>query len=290
MTTTMNEWLYDWLDAYVKPNLAEKTYQCYQGTIGRIIKAKPEFVFKNLDEITEIDIQRFINSLAATYSKSTLNDIRVVVNQSFRAAVINGVCEKNPISHLSIPKNASIKKVRALTQDEQLLVEEAARRDPLGHIVFFFLLTGLRSDELIHLSWDDYDAVHETICIKKSKTNAGVRIIPLIPEAKEIIDRQVPRCKFIFTNTRKQPLTESSLKKLYLRMRKATGIPWITNHVYRHSFATRLVESGSEYKALSKLLGHKDVAFTLRRYTDADLKFLRQQIYLLHENPLKKIS
>ena len=209
------------------------------------------------------------------------------MNQSFKAAVQNDLCEKNPIVHISIPKNASQKYVRPLTQEEQVLVESIAKQDPLGHIVFFFLYTGLRSNELCSLTWQDYDCEKETITIRKSKTKAGIRIVPLIPEAKSIIEHLPHNGDHLFSSTRNGPVTESVLKKLYMRMRKKTGIKFITNHVYRHSFATRLVELGVEYKALSKLLGHTDVAFTLRQYADAEDKFLRQQINLLHRKDLR---
>jgi len=239
---------------------------------------------KKLNQVNELEIQIFINSLATKYAKSTINDIRVVLNQSFQIAARNNYCTKNPIGKLSIPKEASQKYVRALTQEEQLIVEEAAKLDPLGHIVLFFLFTGLRAEELRNLKWEDYDKDLQRIHIKKSKTKAGIRTIPLIPEAANIIDSLPKYNDYIFNSTRHTPVTETVLKKVYLRMRKATGLNFITNHVYRHSFATRLVELGVEYKALSALLGHTDVAFTLRRYTDAEDNYLRQQINLLHKS------
>lgn len=287
---TLQEWLDEWLEAYVKPILAAKTYRCYYDTVRRIAREKPDFYSMAMDDVLEIQIQKFINCMAFRYAKSTLNDIRVALNQAYIAAVHNGVCSRNPISHISIPKNASQRIVRPLTQDEQVELEKAARDDPLGHIVLFFLYTGLRSNELCSLEWNDYDRLRDYVFVRKSKTKAGRRTIPLIPEAKAIIERLPNNGDFLFSSTRKGPVTESVLKKLYLRMRKKTGIKTITNHVYRHSFATRLLEQGADYKALSKLLGHTDVAFTLRQYTDAEDMFLRQQINLLCKHPSEEVN
>lgn len=288
---TEKEWLLEWLEVYVKPNLAPNTYRCYNDTVKRILREVPEFLLKNGDEITELEIQKFVNLLGFKYARSTLNDIRVVMNQSFIAAVSNNLCTRNPINHISIPKYASEKYVRPLTQAEQKMVEEAAKEDPLGHIVIFFLYSGLRSSELCNLKWSDYDPQKGIIRVRKSKTKAGIRIVPLIPETQAIIDGLQEKIPQIFTSTRGGPVTESVLKKLYLRMRKKTGLDFITNHVYRHSFATRMIEEGADYKALSKILGHTDVAFTLRRYTDAEDRFLTQQIYLLHnKNKEKNVS
>lgn len=284
MQITCNKWLDLWLTVYVKPNKKEKTYCCYKDAIRRIRVNNPPFLEKNIDSIDEIEIQSFINSLGNKYSKSTINDIRVVFNQSFRTAAINGYCIKSPISKLSIPECASEKYVRALTRAEQMSLEKAAKKDKLGHIVLFFLYTGIRSNELCSLKWSDYYEEKQYIRIRKSKTKAGIRIIPLIPETVNIV-KSLPHINdFIFNSTRNTPVTESVLKKLYLRMRKATGINIITNHVYRHSFATRLMEGGASDKALSTLLGHTSVAFTLRRYTNAEDDFLREQISLLHKS------
>ncbi len=284
MQNTVNNWLDEWLEVYVKPCKKEKTYRCYDDAIKRIRRQGPEFLYKMVNEVHELEVQIFINSLASKYAKSTLNDMRVVINQSFLIATRNRYCDVNPIGKLSIPKEASQKNVRALTQSEQVKVEQAAKRDMLGYIVLFFLYTGIRSSELCSLKWEDYNSDKESIRIIESKTRAEVRTIPLIPEANNIISSLPHYNDYIFNSTRKSPVTESVLKRLYQRMRRETGIDFLTNHVYRHSFATRLIENGVDYKALSVLLGHTDIAFTLRQYTTAEDNFLKQQIYLLHKS------
>jgi len=284
MQNTVNNWLDEWLEVYVKPCKKEKTYRCYDDAIKRIRRHGPEFLYKMVNEVHELEVQIFINSLASKYAKSTLNDMRVVINQSFLIATRNRYCDVNPIGKLSIPKEASQKNVRALTQSEQIKVEQAAKRDILGYIVLFFLYTGIRSSELCSLKWEDYNSEKESIRIIESKIKAGVRTIPLIPEANNIINSLPHYNDYIFNSTRKSPVTESVLKRLYQRMRRETGIEFLTNHVYRHSFATRLIENGVDYKALSVLLGHTDIAFTLRQYTTAEDNFLKQQIYLLHKS------
>ena len=147
------------------------------------------------------------------------------------------------------------------------------------------LYTGIRASELKNLKWEDYDFRKNVIYIRDSKTDSGVRIIPLIPEAAQIVSRQIHYCDYIFTSTKHTPITKTVLRKLYERLRKKTGIKNITNHIYRHSFATRLVEKEAEIKAVSTLLGHKSVQFTMDRYVDANLNFLRTQIKKIEETP-----
>jgi integrase len=119
------------------------------------------------------------------------------------------------------------------------------------------------------------------IFISKSKTQHGVRYVPLVPEAKEIIEKQPRQGKYIFTSTTGNPITPTVLKKLYARIQKVTGLDFVTTHVYRHSFATRFVEKGGDYKALSKILGHASFSFTLQCYAQPDFVFLEQQMAIM---------
>jgi integrase len=114
-------------------------------------------------------------------------------------------------------------------------------------------------------------------------------MVPLTLLAKKIIDNQKHYCDYIFTSTTKQPVTKTVLRKLYDRLRKATKIDIVTNHVYRHSFATRMAEKKADYKALSVILGHKNVAFTIHRYANAETSFLHEQIALKDQKPKKRI-
>ena len=70
-----------------------------------------------------------------------------------------------------------------------------------------------------------------------------------------------------------------------MRIRKKTGIDFFTNHVCRHTFATRMIEQTADPKAVSILLGHTDVTFTLNRYTHPDQEYLHNQMQLIEHEP-----
>ena len=78
---------------------------------------------------------------------------------------------------------------------------------------------------------------------------------------------------------------ETVLNKTYLRLRTKTGIDFVTDHMYRHSFATRLVENSVDYKALSSLMGHTDVSFALRDMLQQNMTFFvnRLTCFIKHE-------
>lgn len=277
----------EWLEVYIKPCRRENTYLCYKNVITMINKFRPELPKRLIGDVREYDLQKLLNDAAKKYSKSTLKKMQIVFSAAYKKAIHNRICDYNPACCLTIP-DAAVKKVRALTRDEEAAVREAAKGDSLGHIAIFFLDTGIRTCELANLEWDAYNSSKHEIYIVRSKSKNGVRTVPLIHEAEGIIQKQPHRGKYIFTSTKGTPVTKTVLSKLYGRLRKKTGIQIITNHVYRHSFATRMVEHGADYKALSEILGHSNVNFTINTYTNAETSFLHEQISVIENKPKRK--
>ncbi len=290
---TVGEWLDEWLDVYVKPPVrTQNTYDCYRYVIIMMKKIQPELFQMQLKDVDEMTIQKLLNQSTERYAKSTLKKMKIVFKSSYEIAIRNHKCEFNPATYISVPEGSE-KEIRALTIKEEEAVIRAARNDCLGHIVIFLLNTGLRACELMNLKWSDYDPINRVIYVRKSKSKAGIRKVPLLYEANKIIQSQPHYCDYIFTSTKHTQATKTVMRKLYERIRKQTGIDIVTNHVYRHSFATRLVENSADYKAVSKLLGHANVAFTIHKYVDADDDFIRRQISVLethHEKNVIKVK
>ena len=62
-----------------------------------------------------------------------------------------------------------------------------------------------------------------------------------------------------------------TLRAYYDRLMENNGTRYVTFHGLRHTFATRLVESGCDYKTISELLGHANINTTLRTYIHSDI-------------------
>lgn len=286
-TKTVGGWLNEWLETYIRPCKKENTYQCYKYIIIMLCKIRPQLNSMSISDAEEFFLQKILNDAAKKYSKSTIAKMRIVLKNAFDRAVHNHLCDSNPALYLNVPE-ATVKEVRALTPDEEETVIKAAKKDALGHIVIFLLDTGLRACEIKNLKWTDFNSQEKEIYIRKSKSKAGIRTVPLLTEAYNIIMSLPHYCDYIFTSTKKRPLTKTVLRKLYDRIRKATGIKIVTNHVYRHSFATRMMEKKASYKAISEILGHKDIHFTMNTYTDTNTKYLHEQVSVLEKKPKRK--
>lgn len=282
----IGEWAGIWLRDYAAWFYEPKTTECYTYAFRRAFKNNRDLSTKSVNDLTHKEFQCFINSLESKYAKSTINHIRAAFSALYKAAIENEYCTVNPILGTHLPRDAAEKTICALTKRERSVLLEYLEVEQYRNVIEFFLYTGLRLSELINLGWDDYDCKRNIIFIRESKTAAGVRVIPLIPEALLIIEHQrmiTEQEGYIFQKASGSKITKSTIRRTVERIRKHTGIAHFTIHVLRHTFATRLVEQKADYKAISKLLGHTSVAFTLQRYVTLDTEFLRDQVMLLSQ-------
>ena len=286
-THTLNNWLEHWVKLYKRHTVKPKTYKMYCHAIGLI--GKHEIGSVRLKKLTVEQLQKFLGELAEEkYSKSTIHKAKITLSQSLTLANESGLLsqklKKFSSKKLTMPI-APTKDIKALTLAEQEKVAIAAQGDIHENAILFLLNTGLRLEELLNFKCDDYDANHKVIKIRKSKTDTRIRKAPLTKAAQLILWWQLHetnKTQYIFITSRGNPLSESAIRKAVLRIREASGVQSFTPHVCRHTFATRAIEQGMNVKALSAVLGHADVRFTMQQYVHADDDFIRAEMEKLN--------
>ena len=235
--------------------------------------------------------------MAERYAKPTISHIRTLYNKMYEKAIDNGLCTENPIIKTELPKNASVRTVMAMTKEEQEAFIQASKtlsmRDQF--ILMTYLLTGLRRGELKNLLWSDYDRNRKILFIRRSKTASGVREVPVILEVALMLAHlwgwergKKDQNTYIFGG--KEPLNVNHLRYICEKTAKLAGIPRVSPHRLRHSFATRLIEAGGEAKSQSLITGHRDVTFTLKRYVHPDPAQLHSQMMLLSQVKSKAVN
>ena len=122
----------------------------------------------------------------------------------FRSAKLNGKIKVHPLDGVKFSKSIkAVDDLKVLTVEEQKRFLEAARRSHNYYQYAFLLETGLRTGEMIALTWDDVDWERRTLTIRKTmefrykrqqfwvagppKTMASYRVIPLTSRAYEIL-------------------------------------------------------------------------------------------------------
>lgn len=119
---------------------------------------------------------------------------------------------------------------------------------------------------------DEYEQVDGGICLIRPKSDAGKRVIPMIPEMRAILAEQARRQRdagleprFVFTRRDGRPVDYSSDNAAWHRALVAASLPSIKLHSARHTAATLLLEAGVDGRVVQQIAGHSTVAMT-RRY------------------------
>lgn len=265
-----------WVDAREK--ISTQTVDSYRRGYAKAVSVFGEI---SIREITAKDIQKYLSRIAAQgYAYKTVANYRLIINLIFEYAVLENYIPANPCASVHVPKNLpKRRRESASTEDEEIIKKSS----DIWLFPVFALYTGMRKGEILALRWEDIDFDHDIIhvtksvgfdrnepFIKKPKTEAGVRVVPLLSSLKEILINQHHHHKgFIFSKSKNgdKPLTLHQYDKLYKSFQIQTGVK-CTAHQLRHSFATIAFECGIPVKSVQEVLGHKQLSTTMDIYTD----------------------
>ncbi len=134
---------------------------------------------------------------------------------------------------------------------------------------------GLRVSEIINLKWEDIDFDRNLIHLKKAKGKKD-RVVMLSLKVKESLMNLTPNKEgYVFLTNRNGKYSDRTIQKIIENAAMKAGIrKSITPHSLRHSFATHLLENGTDIRYIKDLLGHSDIGTTLI-YTKVSNKNIR---------------
>jgi len=160
----------------------------------------------------------------------------------------------------------------------------AAAECALRPIVVLLVNTGLRRDELLHLTWDDVDLERRLLIVQAKDgwrpKDYQLRHIPLNDAAlkalKELRHRAGASMEWVFADRKGDPYSADYLTHQFKAM---LGEVKINGHLHalRHTFASHLVMQGADLYTVAKLLGHANTK-TTEIYAHLAPDFLRAAI------------
>jgi integrase/recombinase XerC len=171
--------------------------------------------------------------------------------------------------------------------DEELSVRDKAMME-------LFYSSGLRLSELVGLDLQDIDLADRVVRVlgKGSKT----RVVPVGRHAAEAITRWLPeRTQFasvgntaLFVGKRGERISPRSVQKQVAQWARRQGLGvHVHPHMFRHSFATHLLESSQNLRGVQELLGHANIA-TTQIYTHLDFQHLAKIYDAAHPRARRK--
>ena len=246
-------------------------------------------------EIDYRTLRRYSSYLAGlSYEKSSISRKLSAIRGLFRFCRMEGLVEHSPADSLFSPKlPRKLPAVLRPAEVEQFL-ESINESDPLGlrdRAIFELLYgSGLRSEEVISLKRDDIDFEQQQARVtgKGKKT----RIVPVgeiaIYAVREYLEKGRPELlinnngekpnssDILFLSARGNQLGTSDIRRRTTKyVRKAAVKTGTSSHVFRHCFATHLLEGGADLRAVQELLGHASIS-TTQRYTHVSGAHLRK--------------
>ena len=256
-------------------------YQTVRGYTSSYERAVAEFGEQNIDSIQPKDIQLMFKRMALQdYAQKTIANQRIVLNQVFNYAIVEGELQYNPCTSVKIPKGCkkTVREAATTSDEEKILHSDHEWLFPL-----FALLTGLRKGEILALQWEDINFEENTItvnksieykgnipCVKPPKTESGTRIVPLLQMLSNRL--KMGGRGYIFSEDGgKSPYRKKRYDLLWRDYSKEVGIT-CTAHQLRHSYATVAVEEDVNPKDLQNALGHADISTTMNIYAMARKK------------------
>lgn len=273
-----------------------------------------------LQKITEKDLKGFF-AYITKYSNSTIAKIYGIVNNTFKIAVRRNILRFNFLDdqiEFSIPySNNRDKKVSAFTIEEQkkliIALKETTCRYKYQFLISLF--TGMRMGEINALDLDDIDFENKIIHIRRTitrglderamvgsytKTKSGTRDIIMDSNVEAIFREYLSSSYYykndlhlLFCNSRKQCISTDATNMMFKYICEQYNIgngSAMHQHMLRHTYATRCIESGMPASVLAKIMGHANVSTTLNVYCEVFDKFKQSHIDLslnyLKENDL----
>ena len=288
---TTKQWL-KMLAARVK----RRTLVRYRGIIARHIYPHLD-VTADIGDVSKGEIEALLK--AAERRNATRNLTITVLKGVFAYAAERGWIAVDPMR--AFKQNAVRRKpVEVFTEEEQRTLEAYATRhgDPACAVAMLCLYTGMRLGEAIAIRWSDVDETERTVSVCREiyrirgecgmrvfvdtpKSAASRRTIPLCAKAWAIV-AGLDRCgENIFGDG--ETMMPRRCQYAFIKMQRMSGIKVRNFHVLRHTFATRLLERGVDFKTLSELLGHENVAVTMRIYSHSLMTTKKAAVQLLDE-------
>ncbi len=241
------------------------------------------------------------NNQGRAIKKSTISNLVMLIRQIVRYGIKKGIILPFEPKVSYLPERYEYKN-KTFTDEEQDAIIEAVISD-LSFRSFGILLslsTGIRIGELCALRWDDIDQVQNIIIISNTlqrvydinatprtriitgnpKTVKSARCIPLSERLQKIIKQlSVMENSYVLTNS-SEYMEPRTFRRFYAGFLSRHNIKYLNFHCLRHSFATRLIQNGADYKCVSELLGHSNINTTLNMYVHPNLTQKRNCIEL----------
>lgn len=256
-------------------------------------------------KITPDTLEMYIRYLHQNYKPKTVKRKIASLKALFRYFEYKELITLNPFNkiqikfreHITLPKTIPLYIVEQLLKTIYLRQHsantvyqkmEAVRDAAICEMLF---ATGMRISELCSLNVCDVNLLDGTILIhgKGSKERrihlANADVIEILKNYRKTYGPEHTHCDSFFINRSGRPLSEQSVRRMINKYTRIAGIEChITPHMFRHTFATSLLEADVDIRYIQEMLGHSSINIT-EIYTHVAVA--KQRDILMTKHPRK---
>ena len=198
---TVDDWFNFWIENIVG-DLAPNTRRNYRERYNRNMKSILGRL--KLSDVRPMHCKAVLTRMDKDYAGSTIRQTYIAMGTMFRSALMNGLIAKHPMDGVRYTKPVrAVSDIKFLTVEEQEMFLEVAKRSHNYFQYALMLETGLRTGEMIGLTWDAIDWKRRTLTVNKTleyrhkqgywragppKTQQSYRTIPLTSKAYAILE------------------------------------------------------------------------------------------------------
>jgi len=232
---------------------------------------------KGCNNLNEDDAKLYLSEMFEDKSKNTIMLAAASLKFFYKEILAKD------FDNVKIPKkDKKLPEVLSKAEIRSLIDSTDNRKSRL--IISFLYSSGLRVSELVNLKVNDINLEENTGWVRKGKGSKDRMFTiskTLCEELKEYLEERDNEYVFSKNN----PLTTRNIQKIVKGTKERAGInKKVTPHTLRHSFATHLLENGTDIRVIQTLLGHSNLN-TTQVYTHISSEQIKKV-----ENPLEKLE
>lgn len=286
-------------------NLNSKTLKAYQIDLKQFL----QFAQNSKQELTKSNVSNFARLLHKTYKPKTIKRKLASIKAFCNWLEYEEFIKENPFAKLNLkfhepyvlPRTIPLDIIEVLLQSAyQVLSHETAssykKRTYLRDVAVLELLfaTGIRVSELCSLKANDINLTNGLVRIYGKGAKERIIIISnpdvlaALKNYKAAFNQQIEGIGYFFVNRVNNRLSEQSVRLMISKYTKKANIAeHLTPHMFRHSFATLLLEEDVDIRYIQQILGHSSIT-TTQIYTHVSTK--KQNDILTLKHPRNRVS
>lgn len=233
----------------------------YEMDLIRLNKLLPLLGNLPADRLNTPRIEETMATLRKSVSNSTVNRYRAFMSSIYSWAERAGIMAFNPIKRVK-PYKENDSRLRWLKDDEEILLRAAIGNEIHEAEFELALNTGMRRGEQFHLEWSKVDLERGILTVKGKTGRRHVVANDAAIAALKKLQAVSGEAKYVCPDASDEKKRDT--RNWFHKACEKAKVLDFRFHDLRHTFASRLVMAGVDIRTVQELLGHKNIAQTMR--------------------------